>query len=82
MKLEYKIKEGIFISPKLYYNELENGEEIIKSKGINLDENGNKILNKNDFIKLYSGLNVIKERSSFFRNNKTFSVSYNKMVTN
>ncbi len=57
---EYKIKEGIFISSKLYYNLTDNGEEIIKSKGINLDEDGNKILNKcrmaHDFIKLYSGL--------------------------
>jgi hypothetical protein len=39
MKLEYKIKEGFFIAPKTYYNLTNDNEEIIKSKGLNLDIN-------------------------------------------
>lgn len=52
---EYKIKEGIFIAPKWDRRSPNENEEIIKSKGINLDvadrwsaPKGNKILNKND----------------------------------
>lgn len=33
LKLEYKIKEGVFYAPKLYALRLENGEEIVKAKG-------------------------------------------------
>ena len=34
MKLEYKIREGFFISPKLYYNLTTDNEEIIKSAAL------------------------------------------------
>lgn len=34
LKLEYKIKKGVFLQPKAYALKLENGEEIIKVKGM------------------------------------------------
>lgn len=33
LKLEYKFKEGIFVMPKVYYLELEDGEAITRCKG-------------------------------------------------
>jgi hypothetical protein len=65
MKLEYKIKEGFFISPKLYYNLTNENEEIIKPTH-RVVENGNKILNKNDSTtQLFSGLNGTVGPKSF-----------------
>jgi hypothetical protein len=33
-KLEHKIKKGVFLAPKVYALMLENGEELIKNKGV------------------------------------------------
>jgi hypothetical protein len=75
-KLEYKIKEGYFISPKTYYIDTEDGRSIIKSKGLNKDEKGRNILNKNDYISLYNGIAVTKKRYTFYRDFKTFHITY------
>ena len=53
-KLEYKIKEGIFISSKTYCLIFEDGSYIVKSKGVY-----NNSLNPEDFRKLYKGEKVI-----------------------
>lgn len=69
LKLEYKIKRGIFIAPKLYYIESEDNE-IIKSKGIN-----SKLLNYDDFFSLYKDESVkIKTIQNFVRNIKTYTI--------
>jgi len=48
MKLEYIIKHGIFIRKKFYYILDDNGNETMKSSGIN-----SKLLDKNKYIKLF-----------------------------
>jgi len=48
MKLEYLIDKAIFLAPKVYYLETENGKVIYKVKGLS-----HKIeLNKDDFNNL------------------------------
>lgn len=69
LKQEHKIRKAIFIAPKLYFMELENGE-IKKSKGID-----SKLLNYDDFLSLYNqktlNFNVTK---NFLRNLKNFTI--------
>ena len=58
--MEYKIKEAYFISAKTYCLILENGEVIIKAKGV-LDNS----LSVDDFLALYNNKSVtaIKQES-------------------
>lgn len=55
LKLEYEIEKAVFLAPKAYYLELENGDKIIKVKGLNQNnltqENKDK-LNLNNFVNL------------------------------
>jgi hypothetical protein len=64
-KLEYKVKEGIFISSKTYCLILENGKHVIKSKGVYSDS-----LTPKDFRKLLKG-----ERVSAIKGNSIKSYS-------
>jgi hypothetical protein len=57
-----KIKRGYFISPKLYCLIYENGETIIKSKGIN-----SKLLTENDFKEMLHGLTIGKNNVYRFK---------------
>jgi hypothetical protein len=52
-KLEYKVKKAYFISSKTYCLVLENGETVIKTKGLY-----NKSLTLKDFVNMYKGINV------------------------
>lgn len=67
MKLENIVKEGYFIGPKIYYEDLGN-KFISKCKGI-----GN-LLTKDDFIKLYNGQSVEKNKNIFIKDYKNQSV--------
>ena len=60
-KLESSIKEGIFISPKIYYLKTDNNVEIKKCKGI-----GNK-LTRDDYFNLLNGNNVIINQERWHR---------------
>jgi DNA polymerase elongation subunit (family B) len=55
LKLECTIEKAVFLAPKAYYLELDNGEKVIKIKGLNQNnltqENKNK-LNLNNFVSL------------------------------
>jgi hypothetical protein len=53
MKLEYPVKLGIFISPKLYYIDKGDNTFIFKGKGVNAKE-----LTKEHYIQLYHGHSV------------------------
>src|SRR5258705_9038837 len=69
-KLVGKVKKGYFISPKLYYLELENGQIIKKSKGI-----PNNLLQEEDFIKLSKGEIVEVTTKKFFIDPTLFTIS-------
>jgi hypothetical protein len=58
-----KIKRGYFIAPKLYCIILDNGNTIIKAKGIN-----NKYLNENDFKEMLYGINKTIPITRFLKN--------------
>jgi len=45
-KLEYIIRRAVFLAPKCYYLVLENGEEIVKIKGLNYDKMKEKLAAK------------------------------------
>lgn len=60
-----KIIRAYFIAPKLYYVLLDNGKEIIKSKGIS-----NKFLTENDFIDMYHGVKKTIPINRFVKNLK------------
>jgi len=60
MKLVHQIKEGIFIKKKLYCIIDSEGNEIIKSSGIDSSR-----LNYNHFIKLLSGESITIVRKRF-----------------
>jgi DNA polymerase type B, organellar and viral len=65
LKLEYIIKKGIFLSPKVYYLETEDGKVIYKVKGLSHDIE----LTKNDFESLlYKDAFLEKNQSKWFRN--------------
>jgi len=53
MKLESKLNKCEFIKPKMYYMQFENGEEVIKMKGVNRPnlENWESVKNSNSVIK-------------------------------
>lgn len=53
LKLEYPVKYGIFIAPKLYYIDKGDGSYVFKGKGINAKE-----LNKEDYMKMYRGYSI------------------------
>src|SRR5260221_8888125 len=69
-KLVGKVKKGYFISPKLYYLILENGQIIKKSKGI-----PNNLLQEEDFIKLSKGEIVEVTTKKFFIDPTLFTIS-------
>jgi hypothetical protein len=60
MKLEYTIKQGVFIRKKLYYIKDMNNKEIIKSSGVD-----SKRLDYHDFIDLLYGKDVYTENIHF-----------------
>ena len=60
MKLEHKIKKGIFIRKKLYYILNSENQEIIKASGIDSSR-----LNYYYFVKLLSGESIEIERTNF-----------------
>jgi hypothetical protein len=66
-----KAKRAYFISPKTYCLVMENGETIIRSKGIN-----SLNLSENDFIEMLYGLNIQKT------NNYKFKKDFNNLKIN
>jgi len=73
-KYKGKIKKGYFISPKLYCLVSENGEKVIKSKGIESKE-----LNENDFIDMLYGITIKKKNIyKFNRDLNKLTINYNK----
>jgi hypothetical protein len=50
-KLEHQVKEGLFIRPKDYYLETQQGKIITKLKGLSLRDS----ITKDDYLKLYKG---------------------------
>ena len=80
-KLVGKVKKGYFISPKLYYLELENGKRIKKSKGPQGPQGPqgpNKLLKEDDFIKLSKGEIVKVTTNKFLIDPTLFSISLKK----
>ena len=63
MKLEFILSEGIYISPKFYGLKGENGETIIKSKGIAKGK-----VNYQDLDKLYKGEDLTVKTTVFRKN--------------
>jgi hypothetical protein len=63
LKLEYVIKEGIYISPKFYGLKCDNGETIIKTKGIAKGK-----FNYQDLEKLIKGENLSVTSTIFKKN--------------
>ncbi len=53
MKLEYTIKKGIFIAPKLYCIEMHDNSCLMKGKGIDT-----KMLTKDHYLQLYRGYSI------------------------
>lgn len=49
LKVEHVFREGIFVSPKIYYLELENGKSVTKCKGYSGK------LNKDQYLSLLKG---------------------------
>ena len=70
MKLEYKIKKGIFIKKKLYYILTSDNKEIIRSSGINSTK-----LSHESFIKLLQGETIFIERTTFNLDWEEFSIN-------
>nr|YP_010759082.1 hypothetical protein QEO35_mgp37 [Hericium alpestre]WEX31996.1 hypothetical protein [Hericium alpestre] len=70
-KLEYHAESALFISPKLYYLRLFNGEEIIKARTLGGDQ-----LTENDFIELSYGLTITKLKSKFITNKENLNIFY------
>lgn len=68
MKLENIIKVGYFVGPKIYFEELNNNQFISKCKGIG------DLLTKDDFIKLYLGETIIKEKILFIKDYKNQAI--------
>jgi hypothetical protein len=67
-----KAKKAYFISPKTYCLVLENGEKIIKSKGID-----NLNLNENNFIDMLYSLNIKTTNNfKFKRDFNNFTINY------
>jgi hypothetical protein len=74
-KLVAKIKRAYFISPKLYCLVLENGEIIIKSKGVD-----SKHLTEQDFIEMLHGCNKLIPIHRFVKDLKKSIVHYEKSI--
>jgi hypothetical protein len=72
-KLVGKIKRAYFISPKLYCLILENGDTIIKSKGVD-----SKHLTEQDFIEMLYGCNKLIPIHRFVKDFKKSIVHYEK----
>ena len=69
LKLECKVSKGLFIAPKLYYIESENGE-IIKSKGIT-----SSVMNSELFQQLYNNIPIkVNITRSFIRNFTNYTI--------
>lgn len=72
MKLEYKIKHGLFIAPKLYYIEKEDNSFIFKGKGIHAE-----YLKKEHYIELYQNIPVTFDIKQKIKGN-----TYNLFIKN
>jgi hypothetical protein len=72
-KLVGKIKRAYFISPKLYCIILENGDTIIKAKGVD-----SKHLTEQDFIEMLYGCNKLIPIHRFVKDLKNSTVYYEK----
>lgn len=68
-KLENKINEAYFISPKLYALKKEDGSEIIKSRGI-----PSNCLTYNDFRKLYKGETITININRIYKDLETLTI--------
>ena len=72
LKLEHIIDKAIFLAPKSYYLELENGEKIVKIKGLNKNVIKSKIETELTFDKFYELMESDKSiditQSKWFRN--------------
>jgi hypothetical protein len=75
LKLVYKIKEGLFLSPKFYYIIIENDEQttVIKSKGV--QEGKICVEEMNEFYKNIRSFMTI-EQSNFKKQNSPLVSSY------
>ena len=63
LKLESIINKAVFLAPKAYFLEIENGDSIIKIKGLN--STVLKSLNKDNIVNLDTFLNVLSKDSEF-----------------
>lgn len=61
LKLEYKIKEGIFVMPKVYYLETSEGKIVTKCKGYS------GLLTREDYINLLNGKSLHLSMTKWFR---------------
>ena len=69
LKLEYKFKEGIFIMPKVYYLELEDGTTISKVKGFPGK------LTKTQYLELLSGNTLDLQVTKWTRSLKDYQIT-------
>lgn len=70
MKEEERIKFGLFADKKLYLTENNNGQIVIKSRGVGRSlETGADILNYDDFIKLFKGEKLTIRKTKFLIEN-------------
>ncbi len=69
LKLEYKLKEGIFISPKINYLLTEDNQEVFKAKGYSGK------LTRGDYEVLLGGGSLDLTMTKWFRSLKTQSIS-------
>lgn len=87
LKLEYIINRAIFLGPKAYYLELDNGKTIIKIKGLNSALVNNSELTFENFYRLLYKENVlVMNQEKWFKNinegtikvlNQSYSIKHN-----
>jgi len=76
LKLEYIIKKAVFLGPKSYFLELENGKNIIKIKGLS-----SKVANNSD-ITIESFYELLKKDSSMVFNQEKWKKSLSESTIN
>lgn len=73
LKLEYVINKAVFLSPKCYYLELENGDNVIKIKGLNQQNTDLTLL---DFVNLLSkGSSLTLKHEVWIKNKSEANIS-------
>lgn len=84
-KLEYRVKEGMFIAPKVYYIKDNNDKEKLVIKGMKIKNDNEKNIIINDFrniiFKPNNFISYIYERISIFRRNMNELITYKNIVS-